>query len=258
MPMARIFITGSADGLGLMAGQLLASQGHAVVLHARNEARARDARMALPGAETVLVGDLSAIAAMRSVAEQANRLGCFDAVIHNVGIGYREPRRVVTDDGLSQLWAVNVLAPYVLTALMERAGRLVYLSSGMHMGGDASLDDLQWEHRRWNGSQAYADTKFHDVLLAFGIARRWPDVLCNALEPGWVPTRMGGSGAPDDLSKAHVTQAWLATSDDPAAKVTGDYFYHQRPQRMNPSAKREELQERVLDYCRGTSGVELI
>jgi NAD(P)-dependent dehydrogenase (short-subunit alcohol dehydrogenase family) len=67
----------------------------------------------------------------------------------------------------------------------------------MHTGGDASLEDLQWEHRPWNGSQAYADTKFHDVLLAFGIARRWPDVLCNALEPGWVPTRMGGSGAPD-------------------------------------------------------------
>ena len=256
--MARIFITGSADGLGLMAGELLARQGHGVVLHARNEARARDARMALPGAETVLVGDLSTIAAMRSVAEQANRLGCFDAVIHNVGIGYREPRRVVTEDGLSQLWAVNVLAPYVLTALMARAGRLVYLSSGMHMAGDASLEDLQWERRQWNGSQAYADTKFHDVLLAFGIARRRPDALCNALEPGWVPTRMGGSGAPDDLSRAHLTQAWLATSDDPAAKVTGGYFYHQQPRRMNSSTQREALQVGLLNYCREISGIELI
>lgn len=207
--MARIFITGSADGLGLMAGKLLASQGHDVVLHARNQARAEEARTALlPQAVAVLVGDLSTIAAMRSVADQANALGRFDAVIHNVGIGYREPGRVMTEDGLSQLWAVNVLAPYVLTALMERAGRLIYLSSGMHMGGDASLEDLQWEHRRWNGSRAYADTKLHDVLLAFGVARRWPDVLSNALEPGWVPTRMGGPGAPGDLSKAHVTQAW--------------------------------------------------
>ena len=152
---------------------------------------------------------------------------------------------------------MNVLAPYVLTALMERAGRLVYLSSGMHMGGDASLEDLQWEHRPWNGLQAYADTKFHDVLLAFGIARRWPDVLCNALEPGWVPTRMGGSGAPDDLSRPHLTQAWLATSDDPAAKVTGGYFYHQQPRRVNPSAQNEELQERLLDDCRGISGIEV-
>jgi NAD(P)-dependent dehydrogenase (short-subunit alcohol dehydrogenase family) len=178
-------------------------------------------------------------------------------VIHNVGIGYREPRRVTTEDGLSQLWAVNVLAPYVLTALMERAGRLVYLSSGMHMSGDDNLEDLQWEHRRWNGSQAYADTKFHDVLLAFGIARRWPDVLCNALEPGWVPTRMGGSGAPDDLSQACVTQAWLAASDDPAAQVTGGYFYHQRPRRVNPSTRREKLQEQLLYDCRRTSGIEL-
>jgi NAD(P)-dependent dehydrogenase (short-subunit alcohol dehydrogenase family) len=255
--MASIFITGSADGLGLMAGELLASQGHAVVLHARNEARARAARTALPGAAAVVVGDLSTIAAMRSVADQANSLGRFDAVIHNVGIGYREPRRVTTDDGLSQLWAVNVLAPYVLTALMERAGRLVYLSSGMHMSGDDNLEDLQWEHRRWNGSQAYADTKFHDVLLAFGIARRWPDVLCNALEPGWVPTRMGGSGAPDDLSQACVTQAWLAASDDPAAQVTGGYFYHQRPRRVNPSTRREKLQEQLLYDCRRTSGIEL-
>jgi NAD(P)-dependent dehydrogenase (short-subunit alcohol dehydrogenase family) len=255
--MASIFITGSADGLGLMAGELLASQGHSVVLHARNEARARAARTALPGAAAVVVGDLSTIAAMRSVADQANSLGRFDAVIHNVGIGYREPRRVTTDDGLSQLWAVNVLAPYVLTALMERAGRLVYLSSGMHMSGDDNLEDLQWEHRRWNGSQAYADTKFHDVLLAFGIARRWPDVLCNALEPGWVPTRMGGSGAPDDLSQACVTQAWLAASDDPAAQVTGGYFYHQRPRRVNPSTRREKLQEQLLYDCRRTSGIEL-
>jgi NAD(P)-dependent dehydrogenase (short-subunit alcohol dehydrogenase family) len=255
--MASIFITGSADGLGLMAGELLASQGHSVVLHARNEARARAARTALPGAAAVVVGDLSTIAAMRSVADQANSLGRFDAVIHNVGIGYREPRRVTTEDGLSQLWAVNVLAPYVLTALMERAGRLVYLSSGMHMSGDDNLEDLQWEHRRWNGSQAYADTKFHDVLLAFGIARRWPDVLCNALEPGWVPTRMGGSGAPDDLSQACVTQAWLAASDDPAAQVTGGYFYHQRPRRVNPSTRREKLQEQLLYDCRRTSGIEL-
>ena len=255
--MASIFITGSADGLGLMAGQLLESQGHSVVLHARNELRARDARAALPQATAVVVGDLSTIAAMRNVADRANSLGRFDAVIHNVGIGYREPRRVTTEDGLSQLWAVNVLAPYMLTALMERAARLVYLSSGMHMGGDASLEDLQWEHRRWNGSQAYADTKFHNVLLAFGMARRWPDVLCNALEPGWVPTRMGGSSAPGDLSKAHVTQAWLATSDELAAKVTGGYFYHKQPRRVNPSAQHEELQERLLDDCRRISGINL-
>ena len=255
--MASVFITGSSDGLGLMTGRLLAEQGHRVVLHARNEARAEAARIALPQAEAVLIGDLSTLATMRVVAQQANGWGRFGAVIHNVGIGYREPRRVETADGLSQLWAVNVLAPYVLTALMHKPDRLVYLSSGLHTGGTATLDDLQWAGRRWNGSQAYADTKLHDVLLAFGVARRWPDALSNALTPGWVPTRMGGPGASDDLDQAHLTQAWLAVSDDPEAKVSGRYFYHLRPRDVNPAAENADLQDRLLDHCRDLSGVAL-
>jgi len=256
--MAKVFITGSSDGLGLMTGRLLAEQGHAVVLHARNEARADATRLALPQADAVLVGDLSTLAAMRDVADQANRWGRFDAVIHNVGIGYREQHRIETVDGLSQLWAVNVLAPYVLTALMNKPDRLIYLSSGMHRGGRSSLDDPQWLKRRWNGSQAYSDTKLHDVILAFGVARRLPDVLSNALTPGWVPTRMGGRGAPDDLEQAHLTQAWLAVSDDRAAKVTGCYFYHQQIGDVNPAAHDTGLQDRLLDYCRDLSGVTLV
>jgi NAD(P)-dependent dehydrogenase (short-subunit alcohol dehydrogenase family) len=190
--MARVLITGSSDGLGLMAGELLARDGHEVTLHARNEARAGDARTALPGAAHVVVGDLAALKGMRQVAEQANKLGRYDAVIHNAGVGYREPHRIQTPDGLSHVFAINVLAPYLLTALMTRPGRLVYLSSGMHRGGNPDLADLQWVGRPWNGSQAYADSKLLDVVLAFAVARRWPGVLSNALEPGWVPTRMGG------------------------------------------------------------------
>ena len=162
-----------------------------------------------------------------------------------------------TVDGLSQLWAVNVLAPYVLTALMQRPDRLVYLSSGMHTGGDSTLDDPQWSARRWNGSQAYSDTKLHDVWLAFGVARRWPGVPSNAVSPGWVATRMGGAGAPDDLDQGYRTQAWLAVSDDPGARVTGGYLYHQRPKEVNPAAQDPKLQDRLLDYCREVSGVAL-
>ena len=255
--MARICITGSSDGLGLMAGRLLAEQGHDVVLHGRSESRAADTRAALPQAEAVLIGDLSTLSAMHDVADQANRLGRFDAVIHNAGIGYREPRRTETADRLSQLWAVNVLAPYVLTALMHRPDRLVYLSSGMHLGGDPSLDDLQWSKRRWNGSQAYSDTKLHDVLLAFGVARRWPGVLSNAVAPGWVGTRMGGPGASDDLDQGHLTQAWLAAGEDPEARVSGGLFYHRQPGRLNAVARDAALQDRLIDYCHEVSGVAI-
>jgi NAD(P)-dependent dehydrogenase (short-subunit alcohol dehydrogenase family) len=201
--MARVFITGSADGLGLMAAEMLVHEGHAVTLHARNEQRADDVRAHLPTAESVVVGDLSSIEQLRAVAEQADATGRFDAVIHNAGVGYREPRRIETVDGLAHVFAINVLAPYLLTALMTRPDRLVYLSSGMARRGDAELDDPQWIERRWNGSQAYSDSKLFDVLLAFGVARHWPDVLSNSVEPGWVPTKMGGTGAPVAHSTTH-------------------------------------------------------
>jgi NAD(P)-dependent dehydrogenase (short-subunit alcohol dehydrogenase family) len=222
--MARIFITGSSDGLGLMVGRLLADQGHKVVLHARNDARAADAKKALPKAEAVVIGDLASIAATKDLAAQVNALGSFDAIIHNAAVGYREGHRT-TSDGLPHVFAINTLAPYVLTALIERPKRLVYLSSGMHERTNANLDDILWRKRAWDGSSAYAESKLHDVMLAFAIARLWPNVLSNAMTPGWVPTKMGGEGAPDDIAQAHLTQTWLATSDEAGARATGGYFY---------------------------------
>jgi NAD(P)-dependent dehydrogenase (short-subunit alcohol dehydrogenase family) len=253
--MSRVFITGSSTGLGLMAAQLLVEQGHKVVLHGRDRARAEDARRALTQAEGVVVGDLSSIAQTRGVADQVNKLGRFDAVIHNAGIGYREARRIETEDGLPQVFAVNTLAPYILTALIEKPKRLVYLSSGLHRGASAGLDDLPWKKRPWRGGEAYAESKLHDVLLAFAVARRWPDVFSNALEPGWVATRMGGASAPDDLDQGRRTQVWLAVSDDEGARVTGQYFYHMRPRQPNPSAYDVGIQDRLLEACRKLSGV---
>lgn len=238
-----------------MAGRLLAGQGHSVVLHARNQQRARDAKALLPQADAVVTGDVSTIAAMVSVAEQVNALGAFDAVIHNAAIGYREHKKVVTADGLPELFAVNSLAPYVLTVLIRRPARLIYLSSGLHRQGDESLQDLAWQQRRWNGYQAYCDSKLHNVILAFAVARHWKGVLANALEPGWVATKMGGPNAPDDLTKGSVTQAWLAVSDEAAATVSGGYFFHQKPRQVHPAAQRTEEQEQFIAECARLSGV---
>jgi NAD(P)-dependent dehydrogenase (short-subunit alcohol dehydrogenase family) len=253
--MSRVFVTGSADGLGLMAARLLMQEGHEVVLHARSEPRATEALANVPGAAAVLVGDLSSIDQLRQLAADANAYGRFDAVIHNAGVGYREPRSE-TVDGLEHVFAINVLAPYLLTALMVRPDRLVYLSSGMHQGGDPDFADLQWERRRWNGAQAYSDSKLLDAALASIVAARWPGVMANAVEPGWVATKMGGAGAPDDLTQAPLTQVWLAASSE-TADVTGGYFYHQRPRSPAPLAHDDELHQLLLDSCASLAGVTL-
>ena len=255
--MSHVLVTGSADGLGMMAARLLVQAGHRVVLHARSPERAAQARAAVPGAADALVADLASIAQTRRAAEQANRLGRFDAVIHNAAVGYREPKRIATEDGLAHVFAINTLAPYILTALIERPARLVYLSSGLHRGADATLRDLNWEQRRWDGLRAYADTKMHDALLSSAIARRWADVRANAVEPGWVATKMGGPGAPDDLDAAPRTQVWLATSDEPAATVSGRYFHHQKQREPDAAVHDTAAQDRLLEACAKLSGVPL-
>ena len=150
-----------------------------------------------------------------------------------------------------------MLSPYILTALIDRPKRLVYLSSGMHRGANSSLDDIEWIQRRWRGAEAYAESKLHDVLLAFAGARRWPDVLSNALEPGWVPTKMGGPGAPNDMDQAHRTQVCLAVSNDPEALVSGRYFYHLRQRAADPAVHDPAQQDQLLDICQRLSGIAL-
>jgi NAD(P)-dependent dehydrogenase (short-subunit alcohol dehydrogenase family) len=254
--MSKVLITGSSDGLGLMAAQRLLAAGHEVVLHARNQARARDAQTAAPKAHGVVIGDLASIAETRGLADQANRLGPYHAVIHNAGVGNREGR-IETVDGLEHIFAINVLAPYLLTALIKPPERLIYLSSGMHRYGDPDMTDLQWKRRRWNGSQAYSDSKLFDVMLAFAVARRWPAVRSNAIDPGWVATKMGGRGAPDDLGRGSETQAWLAVSEDSAAVVSGAYFYHKKQQSINPSAHDVTIQDRLLAACAELTGTPM-
>jgi len=254
--MATIFVTGSSAGIGRETAAMLVQEGHRVVLHARNKARAAEVGKALPAAAAVLVGDLESLAETTSLAREAQEHGPYDAVVHNAGVG-SAPQRQVTVDGWERTFQVNVLAPYVLTALMDRPQRLVYLASGLHRGGTASFGDVQHEKRPWAGMQAYSTSKLYDVMLAFAVARCWPAVLSNAVDPGWVKTRMGGRGAPDPVALGADTPVWLATSSSPEALVTGRYFRHRQEERATAAAYDEDLQDRLLEICRSLSGVPL-
>jgi NAD(P)-dependent dehydrogenase (short-subunit alcohol dehydrogenase family) len=183
MHMARIFITGSVDGLGRAAAQTLLGDGHDVIVHGRSAERLAVVDDLLSRGALAVVGDLADSNQTRAVADQVNRLGPVDAVIHNAGIYSGR-----------QIMPVNVVAPYLLTALVHRPRRLVYLSSGSHYGGRAEVAGVDWSGQRKTGS--YSDSKLFVTTLAVAVARIWPDVYSNAVDPGWVPTRMGGPGAP--------------------------------------------------------------
>lgn len=230
--------------------------GHRVVAHARNKAKAAALGEELPGVAAVVVGDLASLEETKEVAAAADEEGPFDAVVHNAGVGGYHSREL-TVDGLGHIFQVNVLAPYVLTALMGRPSRLVYLTSGLQSGGTVDLDDLQHQRRRWDGMQAYSDSKLCDIVLAFAVARRWPGTLSNAVDPGWVKTRMGGRGAPDALPLGAETPVWLATSGSPQAMVTGQYFRRGEQLKAKAQAYDEAVQDGLLEACQALSGVGL-
>src|SRR5215212_9327301 len=240
--MARIFITGSADGLGQLAAKALIARGHQVVLHARNERRGREALDKVPGAEGVVTADLGSIDETKQLASKVNALGEFDAVIHNAG---------VYNASAEEIFTVNTVAPYVLTCLIQRPRRLIYLSSDMHLQGRSKLESFKTDISRIT----YSDSKLHVLMLCKAVARKWPQVFANALNPGWVPTKMGGQGAPDDLQKGYETQVWLAVSNDERAKVSGRFFFHRKESRHNPEADNVLLQEKFLSLCKEITGV---
>ena len=254
--MAIVFITGSTEGLGCAAAQSLLDDGHQVVLHARSADRAASIAGLASRAAGVVVGDLGSAVETRSIADQVNAIGHMDAIIHNAGV-YTQRSRGSTQEGHASTFAINTLAPYMLTALIERPARLVYLSSGLHRGGEGSLNDLDWTKRPWDTAKAYAETKLHVVALAFALARRWPNVMSNAVDPGWVRTRMGGAGAPVDLDTGQRTQSWLAVSNEPAALVSGHYWHHMRQQQPASEAGDPKFQDQLLARLAELTGVVL-
>ncbi|KAL4781130.1 hypothetical protein BJX76DRAFT_24782 [Aspergillus varians] len=252
--MARIFITGSSDGIGQAAAKILADQGHSVVLHARNADRAASAHKAIPAAEAVLVGDLRSISETKKLAEEANSLGPgpFDAIIHNAGIGYGgTSSQETTADHISAVFAVNTLAPYILTCLMKRpTSRLLYMSSDSHYGGDASLRNAAQSH-------SYSNSKLHDLMLAKAFARRWgDDIQVVSMDPGWVRTKMGGSMAPGGMNTpAKALAQWASGQGSLATLKSGTFFTPRGEESEHPGAGNVKKQEELLRICKEVSGV---
>ncbi|PKY00682.1 NAD(P)-binding protein [Aspergillus campestris IBT 28561] len=253
--MARIFITGSSDGIGQAAGKILSDRGHSVVLHARNADRAASTRQAVPNAEAVLVADLRSISETKKLAEEANALGSgsFDAVIHNAGIGYGSTSsREITADKISAVFSVNTLAPYILTCLMKKPKeRLLYMSSDSHYGGDESLRNVTQSH-------SYSDSKLHAVMLANAFSRRWTDLQVVSMHPGWVRTKMGGSMAPGGMDKpAKALADWAAGQGSLASLESGTFFTTRGAEAPHPGAGNVKQQEQLLTVCQEVSGVSI-
>lgn len=262
--MPRILITGSADGLGLLVAQRLVSRSHNVIIHARNSQRASDALALCPGASDVVTGDLSSLPSTKSLADSINALGPIDTLILNAGLYHGAFRACKETSNIPAVLAVNTVSPYVLAALISpRPKRIVFLSSSMHRGGDASLRDFLWLERgegAWDEHSAYSDTKLHNVLLAKGLARRWKGTSVNALDPGWMPTKMGGKSAPGDLEESVKSYVLLAEGleGEEVGEVTGKYW---GPGGKEGSAlkvcEEEERQEELLRRLGEFTGVRL-
>ncbi|MDO5092888.1 MAG: SDR family NAD(P)-dependent oxidoreductase [Propionibacteriaceae bacterium] len=243
--MARIFITGSTDGLGRGAAEELLDSGHSVVLHARNAERATVLDDLIARRADLVVGDLTRLDETRAVAEAVNRLGRMDAIIHNAGVAHTP----------EALLPVNVVAPYLLTALIDRPARLIYISSQMHLDGRADLDGIDWSGTR--ATRTYSDSKLLVTALAFHVAQLWPEVVTNAVCPGWMPTRMGGAEATGDLKDGRATQVWLATSDDPRALASGNFWQHMTQRQPHPATRDRDFQQDVADALAAYTGLTL-
>jgi NAD(P)-dependent dehydrogenase (short-subunit alcohol dehydrogenase family) len=255
--MSRIFITGSAQGIGAECARQLIAMGNEVVLHGRTEARASDALATLPDAVGAVAGDLASLVGARAVAEQATARGPFDAVIHNAGIGGGVRSRTLSDDGLELIFHTNVVGPYVVMALMPVAPRMVFLTSGLESQGVWRPDDLQWESRPWDGMQAYSDSKLHDAMLAAELATRHPEAIVNWVDPGWIKTKLGGPNAWDEVEDGAETQVWLATSDDKAATASGRYMKRREKLKPNPMVHDVRARAALVTELERITGLQL-
>ena len=245
--MATIAITGSTDGIGRAAARRLLGDGHTVVLHARSEARGAPVAEELGrlGDVRLVTGDLADLDQVRALADQ---LGDVDALVHNAGV-WPPDGAPASAQGHELAFAVNALAPHLLTALVhERVReRLVFLGSGMVGSGRVDPDDLGSPRAP---RRAYADSKALDVVLALGWARRLPSLRVGAVDPGWVRTKLASAGAPGDVEDGGERVARAA-----AGQWSGGYTAGGSRARTPRALEDAGLQDRVLAAMDRLAGV---
>ncbi|KAJ5900121.1 hypothetical protein N7495_004865 [Penicillium taxi] len=255
--MARILITGSTDGFGLEAARQLVQRSHTVYLHARNQERADDAKAKCPGAAGVLIADLTSVAETRKLAEDANAIGTFDAVILNAGLLYGPFRK--TETGVPAMVFVNVVAPYILACLLKQPKRLVFIASVLHREANTNMKDIFWLERgekEFKDFPAYCDSKFHVILLSQAVARRFKGTSVTAVHPGWVPTKIGTPEATDKLEDGIETYVMLAEGDYDQS-LTGVYFEPKKKLGEPLVPITEEHLQEVVKACEELTGLQL-
>ena len=244
--MSLVLVTGASTGLGLAAAEALARLGHEVVLHARSRDKIADASVEHRMRELVF-GDLADLQQTVALASQLNSIARFDAVIHNAGVNTG-----------GDILAVNVVAPYVLSALMTPPARAILLSSSMHRSGSTDLDGIDFADAT-SRRRPYEDSKLCETALAMALVGTWPESMVHAVDPGWVPTRMGGPAAPDALDEGHRSQVWLAVDDQ--ARITprtGGYWFHRAVQNPHPAAHDARFQHDLLQRLQRHTGIALV
>jgi retinol dehydrogenase 14 len=249
---SAVLITGATAGIGEEIARQLVARGTRVIVHGRNAERAEAAAERV-GTNDVAVADLASFAQVRAMAEDvAGRFERLGGLVNNAGIGYgtAPPRGAHTGDGHEPTWQVNFLSAFLLTELLRerlKGGRVVHVSSGVHSSGSVDLE--QPDEPRY--ATPYAQSKIALVMLAREQGERWagdggPTV--NSCSPGWIATKMGGSGG-RGLAEGADTPVWLIT--DPALEgTTGRYFYQRREEEPNPQVEDEEARRRLVELAR--------
>lgn len=262
-----ILVTGSTDGIGRQTALDLARGGAMVILHGRNREKGQavleEIRRATGNQRLELF--VADFASQRQIREMAARLherhDRLDVLVNNAGVFV--PNRQLTEDGIEMTFAVNHLAPVLLTHLLldllekSAPARIVTVSSGLHESARLDWDNLQGE-KHYNGRQQYALSKLGNVLFTFELAERLgaSGVAANCLEPGVIRTKLlragwGGWGAPPEVGAEKIV--YLATS--PAVEgVTGRYFRSNRPVEPSPLAHDPEIRRRFWDLSARLTG----